>query len=95
MSGITVTFATIQQAQGDVASTVSRVDGQLNDLKSYLSPLVAGWEGSASTDYQTLQKRWDSAATDLNQVLQQISQMLGQTHDSYQQTESANRGIWG
>jgi 6 kDa early secretory antigenic target len=95
MSGITVTFATIQQAQGDVAATVNRVDGQLNDLKSYLAPLVASWEGSASTDYQTLQRRWDSASSDLNRVLAQISQMLGQTHDTYQQTESANRGIWG
>jgi 6 kDa early secretory antigenic target len=95
MSGITVTFGTIQQAQGDVAATVSRVDGQLNDLKSFLAPLVASWEGSASSNYQTLQKKWDTSATELNQALQSISQMLGQTHDTYQQTESSNRGIWG
>ncbi len=94
MSGITVTFGTIQQAQGDVAATVSRVDGQLNDLKSFLAPLISGWEGSASSDYQTLQKRWDTAATDLNQVLQRISQMLGETHDNYQAAEARNRGIF-
>jgi 6 kDa early secretory antigenic target len=94
-SGITVTFGTISQAQGDVANTVSRVDGQLNDLRQYLAPLVASWEGSASSDYQVLQKRWDTAAADMNQVLAQISQMLGQTHDSYRQTEQANAGMWG
>jgi 6 kDa early secretory antigenic target len=95
MSGITVTFGSIQQAQGDVAATVSRVDGQLNDLKSFLAPLISSWEGSASSNYQALQKKWDTSATAMNTVLQQISQMLGQVHDSYQQTESANRGMWG
>jgi 6 kDa early secretory antigenic target len=92
---ITVTFGTIQQAQGDVSTTVSRVESQLNDLKSYLAPMVSTWEGSAATEYQGLQKKWDTSASDLNTVLQQISQMLGSTHESYQQTETSNRGIWG
>jgi 6 kDa early secretory antigenic target len=95
MSGITVTFATISQAQADVANTVNRIDGQLNDLRSYLAPMIGAWEGGASSDYQVLQKRWDSAAADLNTVLGQISRLLGTSHDGYRQTESANAGVWG
>jgi 6 kDa early secretory antigenic target len=94
-TGITVTFGTIQQAQSDVSQSVSRIDGQLNDLRQFLSPMISSWEGGASTDYQALQRRWDSAASDLNAVLQQISQMLGTTHQSYTSTESSNAGAWG
>lgn len=93
-SGITVSFGTISQAQGDVANTVGRIDQQLGDLRKFISPLVASWEGGASSDYQILQKRWDGAANDLNAVLGQISQMLGQVHDGYRSTESANSACW-
>jgi 6 kDa early secretory antigenic target len=94
-SGITVSFGTVMQAQADVANTVSRVESQLGDLRQFLAPLVASWDGGASSDYQTLQKRWDTTANDLNAVLAQIGQLLGQAHDGYRQTESANAGVWG
>jgi 6 kDa early secretory antigenic target len=93
-TGITVTFGTISQAQADVTNTVSRIDQQLNDLRQFLSPLVASWEGGASTDYQVLQKRWDGAAGDLNAVLAQIAQLLGQSHDSYRAAETSNASNW-
>ena len=93
-SGITVSFGTVSQAQGDVANTVGRIDQQLADLRKFIAPLVASWEGGASTDYQALQKRWDSAAGDMNAVLAQISQLLGQAHEGYRSTESANAGAW-
>jgi early secretory antigenic target protein ESAT-6 len=92
--GMTVTFGTVSQAQADVANTVSRIDGQLHDLRQFLAPLVAAWDGGASMDYQVLQKRWDTSAADLNTVLGQISQLLGQSHDAYRATESANAAAW-
>ena len=94
-TGITVTFGTIAQAQSDVARTVAQIDGQLNDLRQFLAPMVSTWEGGASSDYQVLQKRWDTSAADLNAVLQQISAMLGQANEGYQATESANAAVWG
>ena len=65
------------------------------DLRQFIAPLVASWEGGASSDYQSLQKRWDTAAADLNAVLAQIGQLLGQAHDGYRATESANAACWG
>ncbi len=94
MSGITVTFGTISQAQSDVSNTVSRMDQQFDDLRQFLAPMVSTWEGGAAADYQVLQRRWDTAATDLNGVLGQISQLLGQAHASYTATESANAQMW-
>ena len=93
-SGITVTFGTISQAQADVSNTVTRIDQQLSDLRQYLAPLVASWEGGAATDYQALQRRWDGSANDLNAVLGQISSLLGRAHESYTVTESSNVSVW-
>jgi 6 kDa early secretory antigenic target len=93
-SGITVTFGTVNQAQADVMGTVKRVDGQLDSLRSYLAPLVAAWSGGASADYQSLQKRWDTAAGDLNAVLAQIGAMLGKAEGSYRTAEAGNVAAW-
>ena len=94
-TGITVTFGTISQAQTDVGNTVAQIDGQLNDLRQFLAPMVSAWQGGAATDYQVLQKRWDTSAADLNGVLLQISRLLGQANSGYQATESANAAVWG
>jgi 6 kDa early secretory antigenic target len=93
-SGVTVSFETVSRAQSDVSNSVARMNQQHGDLRNFIAPLVASWEGGAASDYQVLQKRWDTAAQDLNAVLAQISQMLGQAHDGYRTTESANANAW-
>ena len=89
-----VTFGAINEAAMDTDSIASQIAQQLSDLKSYLSPLVATWSGTASSDFQALQAKWDTSAGDLNQVLRQISQALRVAAEEYQATENANSSIW-
>lgn len=89
-----VTFAAISEAAMDTDSIAAQIAQQLSDLKSYLAPLVATWSGTASSDFQALQARWDTSAGDLNQVLRQMSQALRSAGEQYQATESANSSIW-
>lgn len=91
---IKVTFSALGAAQGDVAGTASRITAQLEDLKRYLAPMVATWQGRAAEDYQIKQRQWDTAATDIAAVLAQIGVALGRANDSYQQVESANAARW-
>lgn len=93
--GILVTFESIQRASSDVANTVRRTEANLEQLRADLAPMVATWEGGASTDYQVLQRRWDQAAADLRDTLQQISAHLLRSYESYSQTEQANASMWG
>lgn len=92
---ILVTFGSIAGAQADTASTHASLNQQLADLKSYLAPLVASWTGTAADTYQGYQAQWDSAAADLNAVLNTISAALGTANDNYQSAETANTGSWG
>jgi len=91
MSGhMKVTFGELAAGQQNITGTVNAVNGQLDDLKSFLAPMVATWEGSAAETYNALQRQWDTAAADLNQVLAQIATAVGTANDAYQQAESTN-----
>jgi WXG100 family type VII secretion target len=93
-SEIKVTFAALATAQSDASGTAARITGQLEDLRRFLAPLVATWQGAAAQDYQVRQKQWDGAAADLAAVLGQIGVALGAANDSYRQAESANAARW-
>ena len=90
-----VTFGAINEAAMDADSIATQIAQQLNDLHAYIAPMVATWEGQASTEFQALQAKWDTSANDLNQVLRQISQALRMSGEQYQAAERANTSIWG
>ena len=92
---ILVTFGAVQQASADASGAAATLNAQLADLKAYLAPLVASWQGAAASDYSAKQAKWDAAQQGLNDVLAQISRAVGTAHDTYSQTESTNAGMWG
>jgi ESAT-6 family protein len=94
MAEIKVTFAALEAARADVAATAGRMTGQLEDLKRFLAPMVATWEGQASTDYQAKQRQWDTAAANLAGVLSQIGVALDQANERYHQVEKSNAARW-
>ncbi len=95
MSGeILVTFGEISNAQSSVATTSRNINQELDDLKSFLAPMVATWTGQAAEDYQVKQQQWDDSAAQLNQVLGQVGVALGTANDNYQQAERANASRW-
>jgi WXG100 family type VII secretion target len=94
VSEILVTFGELANAQQNVAATARELNAQLDDLKRYLAPMVATWDGQAAQDYQAKQRQWDSSAADLNQVLSQIGVALGHANEGYQQVEQANASRW-
>jgi early secretory antigenic target protein ESAT-6 len=94
MAEIKVAFAALETAQVDVSGVATRMNGQLEDLKRFLAPLVATWEGLAATEYQAKQRQWDTAAAGLASVLGQIGVALGTANESYRQVEQANASRW-
>jgi WXG100 family type VII secretion target len=94
MSEIKVTFGALESAQTDVSSVAGRMTGQLEELKRFLAPMVATWEGQAATEYQAKQRQWDTAAANLAGVLGQIGVALGTANESYRQVEQANASRW-
>ncbi|MGD9528940.1 WXG100 family type VII secretion target [Pseudonocardia sp.] len=94
MSTIKVTFAELANAQTSLAGAAGRMNSQLDDLRGYLQPLVATWQGQAAERYAEAQRRWDAAAADLTAVLARIGGAVGAANDSYQEVERANAARW-
>jgi WXG100 family type VII secretion target len=94
MPEIKVTFGALEAARADVANTTTRINNQLEELKRFLAPMVATWEGQAAADYQATQRKWDAAAADLAAVLGQIGVAIGTANDSYRRVEQANAARW-
>ena len=94
MPEILVTFGEIGNAQQSVVTTAQQMNQQLEDLKRFLQPMVATWSGAAAEQYQAQQRKWDTAAADLNQVLSQIGVALGHANEQYQRVEQANAARW-
>ncbi len=91
---VVVTFATIAEASQNVQRTYQSLQQKLDDLHSFLQPMVSEWTGEAAQQYQAQQQKWTQAQTDLGNVLQTIGRVLEQTHESYTQTEQANSSAW-
>jgi early secretory antigenic target protein ESAT-6 len=87
-------FAQIDGLRADIAASTAQMNNTLNDLKSYLAPLVADWSGEASEAYQVQQRRWDESAGGLNQVLDAIGRAVGAGNDNMAETERAARNQW-
>lgn len=93
-SEVFVTFGAVQQAATDARSTSGSLNQQLSDLQTYLAPLVASWEGQASTDYQGKQKQWHEAQSALNTLLAKVGTALDTSHSNYTQAENKNASMW-
>lgn len=92
---IQVTFGELENARSSIQTTWANISRELEDLKRFLQPMVETWTGEASTAYQAQQAKWDCAATDLNQVLNQIGVALGTSNENYQNAESTNARRYG
>ncbi|GAA0910640.1 WXG100 family type VII secretion target [Pseudonocardia zijingensis] len=94
MSEIKVTFAALEAAQSDVSGVAGRMTTQLDDLKRFVAPMVATWEGVAAAEYRSKQREWDTAAANLAAVLRQIGVALGAANERYREAEEANAARW-
>ena len=86
-----VQFGAVQNAVTDITTVANRLDGSLDDLASYLAPLVATWEGQAATDWAALRQRWDNDAADMLAVLRDIGLAVQTAHEISTVTGAAGR----
>jgi 6 kDa early secretory antigenic target len=92
--GIKVTFGGLEAAAGNISTQANKVQSQLDDLKAYLQPLVASWTGEASEMYATHQRKWDTAAADLQAVLAAIGVAVQNAAQDYRDGERTNASRW-
>ena len=91
---VLVNAQVLDEGASDTDAVAGQIQQQLDDLRSYLAPLVESWRGQAATDYQTLQNKWNASAGDLNDVLRQIASTLRTSAETYSSGDNTNRQMW-
>lgn len=88
-------FAQITNASQDLRSSAARINGDLAELKQMLQPMAETWRGSAATAYQAHQAKWDQAAEELNQILNQIATTVEDGNANMLAVNNAAANSWG
>lgn len=82
-----VNFGSLQQAGGDIARALNTLRTQLEQLESDGARLYQSWDGAAQQAYTERQKKWQAAATDLTNILQNIKGAVDRSAEDYLATE--------
>jgi 6 kDa early secretory antigenic target len=91
---ILVTFSAVSTAAAQCGTVANQMNQKLDELKTYLNPLVGTWTGEAAEHYRALEGQWERSASDLTAVLHQIQKALDTAYQNYTATEKANADIW-
>ena len=92
---ITYNHGPIEALVGQVAQASTALRSTLDDLRAYLSPLVAEWEGDAAVAYQVHQNEWDQAAAALQAMLAEISRAASQGNQGMADADRRAAQGWG
>ena len=92
---IRVSFEGMEALAGDISQQASTLESTLEDLKSRIKPVIAQWEGGAGEAYTAAQSNWDTAASDLQQVLAQIATAVRAAGEAFRAGEQQNTARWG
>jgi len=74
-------------AAADCETVARQMSNKLDDLKTYLNPLVSMWTGEMASNYRVLEAEWDRSVRDLTAVLQQMKKMLESSGPAMQRTD--------
>jgi WXG100 family type VII secretion target len=87
----------LEGAGAYINGVATQIEGELNALKTQLSPLLTSWSGAAQVYYEGLQQEWDIAAEGLlgpNGVLGQIASTMNLNWNNYTDCEWSNVKTW-
>lgn len=85
----------IEEARLNISTSSNKINGQLDELKRYLAPLVASWEGETAVAYNAAQAKWDAAAAEINDTLNKIGVAVGQGNEAMTATDKGQAGRFG
>lgn len=88
-------FGQLAGAAEDLRTSVAQINRMLDDLKSGLQPMVETWTGDAAEAYKAHQREWDTAAEDLNTILNNVAAAVDGGNSRMQQVNNAAAQSWG
>ncbi|GGO72980.1 WXG100 family type VII secretion target [Nocardioides deserti] len=95
LDGIRVNHAGLDTAAADLMQAVKNIDDRLNRLESELAPLRSDWDGQAQQAYHVAKAKWDTAITEMRNVLQDTSAAVSQSNADYAAADKRGAAAFG
>lgn len=87
-------FDELSSGQEDMNAGATRLDDILNNLEGQIGPLIERFVGDSATAYYAAQHRWDSQATDLNNLFVRGSSQVGASAESMYNQDRTTSGLF-
>lgn len=94
MSIIKYSFVSLSGAAEDIETSSRTIQGQLEDLKAQIKPMVSTWEGDSAVSYQQHQAKWDAAAAELAVILSTIGRAVEEGNQRMKAVNTAAANSW-
>lgn len=85
-----VNYDTVTQAARDTTKTASDLSDQLRTLLGHVNKVAGEWDGEAKEAYIAIQRQLATDMDGLNQDLNTIARLLGDSVVGYQDTDKGN-----
>ncbi len=82
-----VNFGALERASMDIQKALTELQSQLGQLEVNGGKLVDNWDGPAQAAYRERQRKWQTAASDLSEILRNIKFAVDESAADYQDTE--------
>ena len=89
-----VTPEELKQGSSNLRQVAGQILDQLSSSQREVQRLASSWEGAAQAQFDALMKEWDAGAKQVQQALDNTSNLLGKVGDEYAQTEAAAKATF-
>jgi early secretory antigenic target protein ESAT-6 len=90
MDDIVYDFSGIDTISGTIASFVTQMNEQLDEVdRTFKNLLANGWEGKGSEAFSGCSVRWHSSASQMANTLHQLSQKVGKAGADMAEADAA------
>lgn len=94
-TGVRVDHAALDESSSNLLSTATGIEGRLDQLEAELEPLRSGWGGAAQESYRAAKLEWDTAMTEMVQLLRDFSTVVQDANDAYRAADQRGARRFG
>ncbi|MEU1281941.1 WXG100 family type VII secretion target [Streptomyces sp. NPDC005805] len=80
---LVVRYGALDATATVLGNQAKKLEQDLQDIKTAVATVAAGWEGEAHTFYTEQQAIWDKEAQDIHQALTQITAIVARAGGDY------------
>jgi early secretory antigenic target protein ESAT-6 len=89
-----VNFSGMDNTAAGISGKAKTLEARIQQMENDLKPMQASWDGAARDAYHAAQLRWDTAARDLNAILNAVGIAVNESGTGYRDTERLNTNAW-